>query len=455
MRKELSAVRQEIKDLKGGRGQGQGEHDRRSFFEKKIVDARHDRGRGQRGNGKGKGKGAFYRVGAKSAVDSAFHNAFDDKDDDAFAELCDYYGKAEVHKGPTANTFASHDDTRSDGHSLRAQYSGLREISAVKFTVDPPLAARSVVFEDSKPADDPPRVAFTAEKTAKIIPTVKTTPTIVHNDERALGSFDKWANYVSPVLDMTPTVSAHFDNFTLTADPFDETEGEDACEDEDIDETAEVVSIPQSPAEEKAARLTAWHEHAEVPGRKRTDVYRVTDVIGGYSYLQDPHAYDAAVASYDPADQYRPVPLQPPPPRQRIGGGRKIGLLQTALLWTLFFCTFVFLTDECDATVVAAQFAQPLHHEIDFDTATPPAQGLVVSQHGIVAFDAATEDFYEDPGPDRSEIETNKNFEYGRAWCDYAEGSLTVVTTWDNVLPAIVYVSPSPVQSDDEEEEHQ
>ena len=45
--------------------------------------------------------------------------------------------------------------------------------------------------------------------------------------------------------------------------------------------------------------------------------------------------------------------------------------------------------------------------------------------------------------------------EYGRAWCDYAEGSLTVVTTWDNVLPAIVYVPPSPVQSDDEEEEHQ
>ena len=100
----------------------------------------------------------------------------------------------------------------------------------MKFTVDPPLAARSVVFEDSKPAGDPPRVAFTAEKTAKIIPTVKTTPTIVHNDERALGTFDKWADYVSPVLDMTPTVGAHFGNFTLTTDPFDETEDEDACE---------------------------------------------------------------------------------------------------------------------------------------------------------------------------------------------------------------------------------
>ena len=45
--------------------------------------------------------------------------------------------------------------------------------------------------------------------------------------------------------------------------------------------------------------------------------------------------------------------------------------------------------------------------------------------------------------------------EYGRALCDYHEGSLTVVTTWDNVLPAIVYVPPSPVQSDDEEDEHQ
>ncbi|KAK3234315.1 hypothetical protein CYMTET_55416 [Cymbomonas tetramitiformis] len=347
MRKELSAVRQEIKDLKGGRGQGQGEHDRRSFFEKNFVDARHDRGRGQRGKGKGKGKGAYYRVGAKSNVDSAFHvatetfvpactmpgcagcyhpasdcpelsmhlcnanddnvkaahlaelvttemqSAFDDEDDEAFAKLCDYYGRAEVHKGPTANTFASHDDTRSDGHSLRAQYSGLREISAVKFTVDPPLAARSVVFEDSKPADDPPRVAFTAEKTAKIIPTVKTTPTIVHNDERALGTFDRWANYVSPVLDMTPTVGAHFGSFTIATDPFDETENEDACEIEDEDDTAEVVSVPLSRADAKAARLRAWEEHAEIHGgnpRDKTAVYRDTDVLGSYSYFQDPAA---------------------------------------------------------------------------------------------------------------------------------------------------------------------
>ncbi|KAK3290082.1 hypothetical protein CYMTET_2550 [Cymbomonas tetramitiformis] len=463
MRKELSAVRQELsdvrKDLKGGRGQGQGEHDRRSFFEKNFVDSRHDRGRGQRGKGKGKGKGkgAFYRVGAKSDVDSAYHvatetfvpactmpgcagcyhpasecpelsmhlcnanddnvkaahlaelviaefqSAYDDEDDDAFAELCDTYGKAEVLKGPTANTFASHDDRRSDGHSLRAQYSGLREISAVKFTVDPTLAARSVNFEDSKPADDPPRdpprVPFTAGKIAKIIPNVqRPTPTVVHRDEP---SFAKWANWVSPVMDMTPTVGAHFDAFTPTADTFDETEGEDADEIENEGATAEVVSYPLSPADAEAARLRAWREHAGTPGRKEIDTYRDPDTLGGYSYLQDPTAYDAF---YDSLERDA-TPPQPPPPRQRVGGGRKIGLLQTALLSTLFFCTFLFLTDECDATVVAAQFAQPLHTEIDFDVATPPAQGLVVSPYEIVGFDAATEDFYEDPGPGGHEIE--------------------------------------------------
>ncbi|KAK3267712.1 hypothetical protein CYMTET_23746 [Cymbomonas tetramitiformis] len=229
MRKELSAVRQEIKDLKGGQGQGQGEHDRRTFFEKNFVDARHDRGRGQRGKGKGKGKGAFYRVGAKSGVDSAVHNAFDEEDDETFAELCDHYGKAE--------------------------YSGLREISAVNFTVDPALGARSVVFEDSNATAAPPRVAFTAEKPEKIVPAVHAKPTVVHNDERALGSFDKWANYVSPVLDMTPTVSAHFDKFTLTVDPFDETENEDACDSEDEAQTAAVVSVLPSRADVEAKRL--------------------------------------------------------------------------------------------------------------------------------------------------------------------------------------------------------
>ena len=50
-----------------------------------------------------------------------------------------------------------------------------------------------------------------------------------------------------------------------------------------------------------------------------------------------------------------------------------------------------------------------MHYEIDFDSATPPAQGLVVSQYDIVAFDAATEDFYEDPGPGRSEIEVTED----------------------------------------------
>ncbi|KAK3241141.1 hypothetical protein CYMTET_42390 [Cymbomonas tetramitiformis] len=176
----------------------------------------------------------------------------------------------------------------------------------------PPLAARSVVFEDSKPAGDPPRVAFTAEKTAKIIPTVKTTPTIVHNDERALGTFDKWANYVSPVLDMTPTVvGAHFDKFTLTADPFDETEDEDACETEDNDETAEVVSILPP-------------EHVDLQTCPHA-VYRNTDSLGGCRYygelvspgqhyeLRDGIAVQtAAGAAFDAT-----TPPQPPPPRQR------------------------------------------------------------------------------------------------------------------------------------------
>ncbi|KAK3286788.1 hypothetical protein CYMTET_5671 [Cymbomonas tetramitiformis] len=91
-------------------------------------------------------------------------SAFDAEDDETFAELCEHYGKAEVHKGPTANTFASHDP---DGHSLRAQYSGLREISAAKFTVDPTLGARSVVFEESNATAAPPRVDLTAEKPKK------------------------------------------------------------------------------------------------------------------------------------------------------------------------------------------------------------------------------------------------------------------------------------------------
>ncbi|KAK3277581.1 hypothetical protein CYMTET_14422 [Cymbomonas tetramitiformis] len=352
-------------------------------------------------------------------VANEMQSAFDEEDDETFAELCEHYGKAEVHKGPTANTFASH---APDGHSLRAQYSGLREISAVKFTVDPALGARSVVFEDSNATAAPPRVELTAEKTKKIVPTVKTTPTIVHNDERALGTFDKWANYVSPVLDMTPTASAHFDKFTLTADPFDETEDEDACETEDDVETAEVVSVPPSRADVEAARLRAWREHAEVGcERKETDVFHDTDVLGGYSYFGK--AYDAFNASYKNEDATT-TPPQPPPPRQRIGGGRKIGLLQTALLSNLFFCAFVFLTDDCDATAVTAQLAQPLTYAIDYDVATPPAQGLVVSQHDILAYDASTEDFYEDPGPGRSEIENNDDVYFRIRACRALRGEI-------------------------------
>ena len=49
MRKELSSLRHEVKELRGVQGKGQGQHDRRSFFEKNFVDRRHDRGRGERG----------------------------------------------------------------------------------------------------------------------------------------------------------------------------------------------------------------------------------------------------------------------------------------------------------------------------------------------------------------------------------------------------------------------
>ncbi|KAK3286789.1 hypothetical protein CYMTET_5672 [Cymbomonas tetramitiformis] len=208
---------------------------------------------------------------------------------------------------------------------------------------------------------------------------------------------------------MTPTVSAHFDKFTLTADPFDETETEDACDSEDDAVTAEVVSILPP-------------EHVDLQSCPHA-VYRNTDSLGGcryYSELVHPGehyelcdgvavrtaegaAWDAFYASYKPEDVATP-PL-PQPPRQRIGGGRKIGLLQTALLSTLFFCTFMFLTDECDATAVTAQLAQPLTSEIACDFATPPAQGLVVSQYDILDYDTFTENFYEDPGPGRSEIE--------------------------------------------------
>ena len=87
-------------------------------------------------------------------------------------------------------------------------------------------------------------------------------------------------------------------------------------------------------------------------------------------------------------------------------------MLHTALLSTLFFCTFMFLTDECDATAVTAQLAQPLTSEIACDFATPTAQGLVVSQHALDAYDAFTEDFYEDPGPGNNEIENYDNLSF-------------------------------------------
>ena len=91
------------------------------------------------------------------------------------------------------------------------------------------------------------------------------------------------------------------------------------------------------------------------------------------------------------------TPPQPPPPQQMIGGGGRVGLLHIALMSTLFFCTFMYLTDECDATAVAVQLAQPFAFEDACDFATPPAQGLVVSQRPFDTFNGYADDFYEDP----------------------------------------------------------
>ncbi len=346
LHKELAAVRQEINNLKGERGRGQGEHDRRIFFEKNFVDKRHDRGRGQRG--KGKGKGNFYRVGAKNNVDSAFHvatetfvpackmpecvgcyhaasdcptlsmnlynadddavrhsylaefvtaemqNAYDNEDDAAFDDICEHYGKAEVHKGPSASTFPS-----------------------------------------------------TAE----------------------------------------PTVTSHFDAFAVDGDAIVETVTED-CDDVFEDAmAAEVVSDlpPESFVEDFVYR----------PPSRSSDIDK----------FHPPFYKTNSLAYFEPEDIA--TPPQPPPPQQkRIGGGGRVGLLHTALLTTFFFSAFMCAIEECDATAVTVQLAQPLTLEHACDFATPPAQGLVVSQHAYDAFDAFPEDFYEDPGPGNNEIES-------------------------------------------------
>ncbi|KAK3289780.1 hypothetical protein CYMTET_2815 [Cymbomonas tetramitiformis] len=260
LHKELSAIRLELKELKSGRGPG--DHDRRSYFEKKFVDDRHDRTRGLRG-GKGKGKGKFYRAGAaNNNVKSAFHvatetfvpactmpgcagchhtasecpelslnlcsandenvksahlaelvtvemqNAFDDQDDEAFAEICDAYGQAES--------------------ALRST------LSAGAFVPERPLALRSVVFEDSIAAAADDHVG----KQPAMKPGTIDKPRVAHGDLRRGGTFDDW---VSPVLNnMQPTLF-NFNTATM--------EDEDACaeaDDEDATDTADVAAAAEA-----------------------------------------------------------------------------------------------------------------------------------------------------------------------------------------------------------------
>ncbi|KAK3289586.1 hypothetical protein CYMTET_3023 [Cymbomonas tetramitiformis] len=311
LHKELSAMRLELKELKNGKGPD--DHDRRTYFEKKFVDDGRDRTRGLRGaKGKGKGKGKFYRVGADNNVKSAFHvatetfvpactmpgcagchhtatdcpelslnlcsandenvksahlaelvtaemqNAFDDQDDEAFAEICDAYGQAEVLKGPTAKTFPS----SPPGNSLRAQYSGLSTLSAGSCVLEQPLALRSVVFED---CDDTTMAETVVTHTAKL-PTTVGMHRVAHDDLRREIPFD---GYECPVMDMTPTVY----NFNTATMDSDETDDESATDTAEIAVAAEVVSVlpqPTDAAEIRAAVVPPPRQRISGGGRLNT-----------------------------------------------------------------------------------------------------------------------------------------------------------------------------------------
>ncbi|KAK3253424.1 hypothetical protein CYMTET_37314 [Cymbomonas tetramitiformis] len=442
LHKELAAVRQEIASLKGERGRGQGEHDRRTFFDKNFVDQRHDRGRGQRGKGKGKGK--FYRVGAKNNVESAFHvatetfvpkcmlaecagcyhgasecptlsmnlysadddtvrrsylaefvtaemqAAYDDEDDDAFCEICDAYGKAEVHKGPSANTFPSAAATTVREPSLRQQYCGLKELSGGRFApIEPHLGAHSFVTKDATVAAAPP-VVNDKEKPQLIVDKkiVFRTASVVHNDDR-----DLWRDWESPVMDMTPTRECgHFDSFTVAA----EDAIGDPVDDADVYEDAlpeEVVFDPPAECDATFVKDFSYAPHQH---------FRKSEIDKFYPPFYD----ETRLAHFETDDEDEDAPPQPPPPRQRIGGGRKPSLLHTALLTTFFFSAFMAYVEECDATTATAQLAQPFAYEDACIVAAPPAQGLVVPQHPYT-FDDYPVDFYEDPGPVSNEIDFN------------------------------------------------
>ncbi|KAK3280688.1 hypothetical protein CYMTET_11483 [Cymbomonas tetramitiformis] len=83
-----------------------------------------------------------------------------------------------------------------------------------------------------------------------------------------------------------------------------------------------------------------------------------------------------------------------PPPRPRVGGGRRLSGWYTALFGMFFFSYFMAIEEIDAAAVVQTEYTQPLMQTVHF--ATPPPQGLVVSQFDD---DALATGHYEDPGP--------------------------------------------------------
>ncbi|KAK3287847.1 hypothetical protein CYMTET_4661 [Cymbomonas tetramitiformis] len=186
--------------------------------------------------------------------------AYDDEDDDAFCEICDAFGKAEVHKGPSANTFPSAAGTTVREPSLRQQYCGLKELSGGRFApIEPTVGAHSFVTKDATVTAAPPVVSD--KKKPQLVVDKKIafrTASVVHNDDR-----DLWRDWESPVMDMTPTQECgHFDSFTVAA----EDAIGDSVDDADVFEDAlpeEVVFDP--PAECDATFIEdfsyAPHQH--------------------------------------------------------------------------------------------------------------------------------------------------------------------------------------------------
>ncbi|KAK3251311.1 hypothetical protein CYMTET_39330 [Cymbomonas tetramitiformis] len=189
-------------------------------------------------------------------VTAEMQAAYDDEDDAAFDDICDAYGKAEVHKGPSANTFSS-TAVPDREPSLRQQYFSLKELSGGRFApIDPPSGAHSLVLKDANVSAAPPRVHV--EEKPKIVVDKKLafrTASVVHNDDREL-----WRDWESPVLDMTPTQDSHFDALTVCDNAIGGTVDEE-CNDVYKDAlAAEVVSDlpPESFVEDFCYPLTPF-----------------------------------------------------------------------------------------------------------------------------------------------------------------------------------------------------